>query len=115
MKRITFVELVGSLGVSWCLGCAGTVAPPISAAQTRSFQTTVAQAKRAGGDEPFSEAEAQLRAAESDFYYAEHLPRDPERAQRMAAEAQQEAEAALRLAQKNGSPRVASSDSSDLP
>ena len=112
MKRII---TVGSLGLTWCLGCAGSVAPPISAAQARSFQATVEQCKRAGGDEPLSPAGEKLRAAEADFYYAEHLPRDPERAQRMAVAAQEEANAALALAQKNGGARFASGDSSVAP
>ncbi|MDB4979798.1 MAG: hypothetical protein JWM82_550 [Myxococcales bacterium] len=97
------------------LGCATAEVSPISVAQAKSFQSVVAQAKRVGGDEPFSPAQAMLRAAESDFYYAEHLPRDPERARQLAAAAQAEADTALRLAEKKPDTKVAASDSTEAP
>ncbi len=79
-------------------GCA-EIAPAISVDQTRTFQQAVERARRAGAGDEYSPAGSKLRDAESDFYYAQHLPSDPARARAMAAKAREEADAALRLIQ----------------
>src|SRR4051812_11114235 len=97
MKRHFALLSLSSL-LSLAASACATAPPPISAAGAHRFHDTVAQAKRAGADDGYSPAAHKLRDAEADFYYAEHLPSDPEKARRMAQQAQQEADEALLLA-----------------
>jgi hypothetical protein len=86
-------------------GCAtASTAPIITADQEATFHALVEKARRAGATGRYTPAGAKLADAESDFYYAQHLPREPERARRMAAQARAEAEAALLLAQRSAGP-----------
>ena len=77
-------------------GCASSPPPgPISAEDRHRFQATVEAARQVATSWDCPRGNAQLRAAESDFHYAENLPTNPERAEQMAAHAQLQADAAL--------------------
>ncbi len=82
------------------LGCATTVQPfaPSTAQQAR-FDEVVRAAEAAGIDGP-GQAASLLGEAKSDWVYAQHLPKYPERARRVAARAMREAEAALLMAHR---------------
>jgi len=87
------VGLVG-LGVA---GCA-TVQPFVpSDAQRARFDATVRAAQSDAGEGPHQVA-TMLAEAKSEFEYAQHLPKYPDRARALAAKAQRDAEAALHLA-----------------
>ncbi len=82
------------------LGCATTVQPFVpSTAQQAQFQQVVRAAEAAGIDGP-GQAASMLAEAKSDWVYAQHLPKYPERARQIAAKAMQDAEAALALARR---------------
>lgn len=94
------------LGLLWltaAMGCA--TAQPFSPSQTERarFEETVRRAQDAAGDGPH-QITTMLAEAKSEFEYAQHLPKYPERARALAAKAQQDAEAALRLAQTTARP-----------
>jgi hypothetical protein len=87
------------LGLVGMLGCA-TVEPFVVSDQQRAhFEQVLQSAERATADGP-PEAAALLADARSDFEYAQHLPKYPERARGLAAKAQHEAETALWMAQQ---------------
>jgi hypothetical protein len=89
------------LTTSIALGCASSPPPePISAQQRERFRVTVAAARDLGPSWDCPASDTQLRAAESDFFYAEHLPQDPQRARQIAQRAQQQAQAALDLCRR---------------
>ena len=82
------------------MGCA-TVQPFVpSRVQQTAFDEVVRQAEAAGVEDGPHEAAAMLADAKSDWTYAQHLPKYPERARQMATQAQREAEAALRMAHR---------------
>jgi hypothetical protein len=88
--------LIVTLAIAAFAGCASSPPPqPISVKDRQRFQATVAAARQIGTSWECPRGDAQLRAAESDFYYAENSPMDRARAKQMAAQAQKEAEAAL--------------------
>jgi hypothetical protein len=87
---------VGFLSMG-AVGCA-TVQPFVpSNAQCARFDATVRAAEAAASDGPGHVA-TMLAEAKSEFEYAQHLPKYPERARALADKAQHDAEAALRLA-----------------
>ncbi|HVT09393.1 MAG TPA: hypothetical protein VHO67_18160 [Polyangia bacterium] len=86
------VGLVG-LGVA---GCATTQPFVPSEAQRARFDETVRAAQSDAGEGPHQVA-TMLAEAKSEFEYAQHLPKYPERARALADKAQRDAEAALRL------------------
>jgi hypothetical protein len=86
--RVIFALAIG--------GCA-VARDPIPARQTVAFRETVERVERGTSGRNCSEADRQIRIAESDFYYAEHSPRDPKRAKAMARQAQAEADSAVAL------------------
>jgi hypothetical protein len=90
---------------SFC-GCA-TAPPVLSSLQVNAFNATVRQAEAAGATEGPQETAALLREAKSDFYYAQHLPADPDRARAVAVKAQANATKALEAAQANARNRLA--------
>lgn len=98
------------------VGCAtASTAPVITGEQEAGFHALVEKARKAGATGRYTAAGAKLADAESDFYYAQHLPREPERARRMAAQARAEAEAALALAQLNAGPGNQASSPATAP
>lgn len=107
MTRTT-TALTLSLAAS-VFGCA-TVQPfTPSAGQTARFDGAVRQVE-ALGVTPGSGAAELLAEAKSEFEYSQHLPKYPERARELAAKAQRDAEAALRLARAPvpaATPRIA--------
>jgi len=97
-----------SLFLGLGLGCATTTnRPVITADQEATFRAVVEKARKAGATGSLTPAGSKLADAESDFYYAQHLPSDPARARRMAEQAQAEAEAALTMAQGHGAAQIA--------
>ncbi len=87
---------LGLLGIA-AVGCA-TVQPFVpSDAQRARFDATIRAAQAGAGDGP-SQLASMLAEAKSEFEYAQHLPKYPERARALAEKAQHDAEAALRLA-----------------
>ncbi|HVY40368.1 MAG TPA: hypothetical protein VHM31_20660 [Polyangia bacterium] len=87
------VGLAG-LGIA---GCA-TVQPFVpSDAQRARFDETVRAAQSSAGEGPH-QVTTMLAEAKSEFEYAQHLPKYPERARALAEKAQRDAEAALRVA-----------------
>ena len=87
---------VGLLGMG-AVGCA-TVQPFVpSNAQCARFDATVRAAEAAASDGP-GQVATMLAEAKSEFEYAQHLPKYPERARALADKAQHDAEAALRVA-----------------
>jgi hypothetical protein len=94
-------------------GCATAAPEPISAQQVQTFRETVRIAEQATLAAGNADAEAALRSAKSDFYYAEHLPMDPDRARLMAARAQAEAESAVALGRGLATTKFADSASSE--
>ena len=77
-------------------GCGTSSAPAAISAQDRQrFQDTVEAAKKIATPWDCPVEEAKLRSAESDFRYAEHARMEPKRARQIAAQAQQEADAAF--------------------
>jgi hypothetical protein len=83
-------------------GCATAAPEPISLQQRLTFQETVRAAEHqlASGDFPPVVA-VRLREAKSDFYYAEHSPSAPERANSLAIKAQKDAEAVLEMTRRH--------------
>jgi hypothetical protein len=94
-------------------GCATAPPEPISAQQVRTFHETVRIAEQATLAAGNADAEAVLRSAKSDFYYAEHSPMDPERARLMAARAQAEAESAVALSRGLAAAKLGDATSSE--
>jgi hypothetical protein len=92
------MKSVAMLLLTALAGCATASAPLVSARQVHDFRAVVRQAEAAGALDLSSEAGRVLAEAKSDFYYAQHLPADPDRARRIAAQAQLDAERALRMA-----------------
>lgn len=90
---------------SFC-GCA-TAPPVLSSLQVNAFNATVRQAEAAGASNGPAETATLLREAKSDFYYAQHLPADPDRARAVAIRAQASATKALEAAQANARNRLA--------
>jgi len=88
-------------------GCATAKPDVISAQQVAAFRAVVRQAEAAGAAEEPYQAAALLRSAQSDFYFAQHLPADPVRARDIARQAQAEAERALNLARAQAPTRLA--------
>jgi hypothetical protein len=80
-------------------GCATAAPEPISAQQAKAFRDSVHAVEHASADGECPQAEAALRTAQSDFYYAEHSPMNPDRARVMAVQAQEEADSAVALSQ----------------
>lgn len=76
-----------------------------SEAQRARFEETVRQAEAAGANDISYESSSLLANAKSDFEYAQHLPKYPERAREVAAKAQSEADAALTMVRRAQSPR----------
>lgn len=96
---------VGLLGLG-VAGCA-TVHPFVpSDAQRARFDATVRAAQSGAGESPHQVA-TMLAEAKSEFEYAQHLPKYPERARALADKAQRDAEAALRLAHSFARPTPA--------
>jgi hypothetical protein len=88
------------LVVLGAFGCA-TVQPFMVSDQQRArFEQVVQQAEAAAATGGPAEALEVAKEARSDFEYAQHLPKYPERARALAAQAQQEAETALRMTQQ---------------
>lgn len=96
-----------SLGVlAVVVGCA-TAQPFVpSEAQRARFEEAVRQAEAAGASDSSHQAASLLADAKSDFEYAQHLPKYPERARQLADKAQREADAALLMA-RAARPRAA--------
>lgn len=87
---------LGLMGLG-AVGCA-TVRPFVpSDAQRARFDATIRAAQVGTSDGP-NQVATMLAEAKSEFEYAQHLPKYPERARAIAAKAQRDAEAALRLA-----------------
>lgn len=87
--------------VAAAMGCA-TVQPFVpSSAQQARFDEVVRQAEAGINDGPPGAA-ALLADAKSDWIYAQHLPKYPERARDIAAKAQHDAEAALAMVRRSG-------------
>ncbi len=59
------------------------------------------QAEAAGANDGPYETRSLLANAKSDFEYAQHLPKYPERARELADKAQRDAETALMMARQN--------------
>lgn len=84
------------------MGCA-TVQPFVpSSAQQARFDEVVREAEAGISDGPPGAA-ALLADAKSDWMYAQHLPKYPERAREVAAKAQHDAETALMMVRRKGS------------
>ena len=102
------ILVLGMLGAA--LGCA-TVQPFMpSEAQRARFDEVVRQAEAAGANDTSYQSSSLLADAKSDFEYAQHLPKYPERARELAAKAQREADAALTMARRarpGSTPRLA--------
>jgi hypothetical protein len=83
------------------MGCA-TVQPFMpSGAQQARFDEVVREAEAAGINDGPPEAARLLSDAKSDWMYAQHLPKYPERARGVAAKAQRDAETALLMVQRS--------------
>jgi hypothetical protein len=95
------------------ISCATAPPPVISVQQARAFDDVVHQAEAAGVTEDSSKAGALLRDAKSDFYYAEHLPSDPDRARDIAYRALAKAQTALGLARSSPQPDIALGGATD--
>jgi hypothetical protein len=94
MRTIAFCLLVASAG------CATAQPFVLSAQQVKSFREIVREAEAAGAADGPPEAVQRLSDAKSEFEYSQHLPRYPDRAREIAAKAQDDAEAALAIAQR---------------
>ena len=91
------------IGIYLVVGVAGCAAQPFvpSNEQRALFNDVVRQAEAAGAVEGSPEAARCLADAKSDFNYAQHIPRYPDRARQLAIKAQEEGAEALRLAQQH--------------
>jgi hypothetical protein len=91
------------------LGCA-TVQPFVpSTAQQARFDEVVREVEARISDGPPAAA-ALLSDAKSDWLYAQHLPKYPERARDVAAKAQHDAETALMMVRRNHAQSLAATD-----
>lgn len=90
-------------GISLVAAAVGCAAQPFvpSNEQRALFNDVVRQAEAAGASEGSPDAARCLADAKSDFNYAQHIPRYPDRARQLAAKAQEEGAEALRLAQQH--------------
>jgi hypothetical protein len=96
------MKIVGVIGLVGLAGCA-TVQPFVpTPAQRARFAEVVREAEAAGATDWPPEAARRLANAKSDFTYAQHLPKYPERARAVAVHAEQDAEIALLLARRAG-------------
>jgi hypothetical protein len=93
------ILVVGGL-VGLLMGCATTQPFVLSESQRTQFAEAVRQAEAAGANDGSYEAHSLLANAKSDFEYAQHLPKYPERARALAAKAQRDAETALVVARQ---------------
>jgi hypothetical protein len=100
MKLLSLSLLVG------LSACATATPPAVSIQQINAFDDLVKRAEAAGAAEEPQEAAARLHEAKSDFYYAQHIPADPDHARRLVAKAQADAQAALDLAQRHTQQQV---------
>ncbi|MFL5305212.1 MAG: hypothetical protein ACJ8F1_08365 [Polyangia bacterium] len=87
---------LGLLGLG-AVGCATAQPFAPSDAQRARFDATVRAAQVGISDGP-NQVASMLAEAKSEFEYAQHLPKYPERARALADKAQHDAEAALRVA-----------------
>jgi hypothetical protein len=101
MKTLAFCLLVASAG------CATTQPFVLSAQQVKSFREVVREAEAAGAADGPPEAVQRLSDAKSEFEYSQHLPLYPDRARQLAVKAQDDALAALTLAQQKGQAQLA--------
>jgi len=94
------MRFIGICLVAGAVGCAAQPFVP-SNEQRALFNDVVRQAEAAGAVEGSPEAARCLADAKSDFNYAQHIPRYPDRARQLATKAQEEGAQALRLAQEH--------------
>jgi hypothetical protein len=107
-------RVFGLVVATAAMGCA-TVQPFVpSSAQQARFDEVVRQAEARISNGPPAAA-ALLADAKSDWSYAQHLPKYPERARAVADKAQHDAETALMMLERNGSaPARAATDAATL-
>ncbi len=104
------MKLLSLCLVAASLGCATAQPLVISAPQRKTFEDVCRDAEAAGAaDVP--EAAARLADARSELEYAQHLPMYPDRARVLVAQAQADAEQALRLAQAEALTQAAEKES----
>jgi hypothetical protein len=94
------MRFIGICLIAGAVGCAAQPFMP-SNEQRALFNDVVRQAEAAGAVGGSPEAARCLADAKSDFEYAHHIPRYPDRARQVAAKAQEEGAEALRLAQEH--------------
>jgi hypothetical protein len=100
MKTLAFWLSVASAG------CASTQPFALSAQQVKSFREVVREAEAAGAADGPPEAVQRLSDAKSEFEYSQHLPLYPDRARQLAVKAQDDAVAALTLAQQKAQAQI---------
>jgi hypothetical protein len=88
------------LGLLGVLGCATAEPFVVSDQQKAHFEQVAQSAETAAAADGPAEATAMVTDAKSDFEYAQHLPKYPDRARDLAAKAQHEADTALWMAQR---------------
>jgi hypothetical protein len=92
------MRLLGLVVVAALGGCATAEPFVVSDQQRDRFERVVQAADAAAAADGPSQAAALVAEARSDFEYAQHLPRYPERARYLVAKAQHEADTALWMA-----------------
>ena len=106
---------LGPCLLAGAIGCATAQPFVLSNEQRSHFRQVVREAEAAGALDGPPEAAQHLADAKSDFDYAQHLPRYPERARDLVTKAQAEGELALALARQHRSNLVVVETATSTP